>query len=615
MSLQRPCLHISWQVINTTESYNNRLQSNKTSQVSNAANYTVEDWEDDIQKAQDAHMTAFALNMAYKEGIDSVSIARAFVAAERKDFELFFSFDYAGRGPWEKALVMSTIGAYMDRSSYYHYSGRPFVSTFEGWENADDWHDIKEVTGCFLVPDWSSLGAKAAIEISDGVADGLFSWAAWPWGPQDMDTYIDASYLQYLNGKPYMMPVSPWFYTNLPRWEKNWLWRGDNLWFDRWQEVLYVQPEWVQIISWNDYGESHYIGPIRNDALGALSSAPFDFVTGMPHDSWRAFLPFSIDMYVKNTTEITKEGITFWYRPNPASACGSGQTTGNTASQLQLEFPPAQVMGDAVFYTALLGSDATVTVNIGGRATTGKWRDTPDGGAGLYHGNVPFNDRTGPVTVSLSRGGTVFATSSGESITSSCTLVNWNAWVGHALSEGSISTKPSTDNKVCIRGTGAGDFAGLCSYACSLGYCPIGACLCQAMGIQKTKPPYTGVVGYPAPGKSANYWGLCSFNCNLGYCPPSACGTVEVPLVVETVSPFLPPTCTKGHGSAGGPFEGLCSYGCNFGYCPSNICTCDLTGALNAPPPVIRDTVGFPVDSAPNDYGLCDFACPRGYCP
>lgn len=44
-------------------------------------------------------------------------------------------------------------------------------------------------------------------------------------------------------GMPYMMPVSPWFYTNLPGFGKNWLWRGDALWYDRWTEVIYNQPE------------------------------------------------------------------------------------------------------------------------------------------------------------------------------------------------------------------------------------------------------------------------------------------------------------------------------------------------------------------------------------
>jgi hypothetical protein len=85
-----------------------------------------------------------------------------------------------------------------------------------------------------------------ALELAGGVADGLFSWAAWPWGPQDMDTYVDASYFQYLaaaGNKPYMMPAAPWFFTNLPNYSKNWLWRGDDLWYDRWVEIIYNQPE------------------------------------------------------------------------------------------------------------------------------------------------------------------------------------------------------------------------------------------------------------------------------------------------------------------------------------------------------------------------------------
>lgn len=96
--------------------------------------------------------------------------------------------------------------------------------------------------------------------------DGLFSWAAWPSSPQDMNMQVDVSYLKHLNkleGQVYMMPVSPWFYMNLPGYGKNWLWRGDDLWHDRWQEVLSVRPEFVEIISWNDYSESHYIGPLH----------------------------------------------------------------------------------------------------------------------------------------------------------------------------------------------------------------------------------------------------------------------------------------------------------------------------------------------------------------
>ncbi|KAG7150578.1 Mutanase like protein [Verticillium longisporum] len=528
--------------------------------VSNAVDYTESDWANEIRLAQEAHIDAFALNMAYNQG-EAPQLKDAFSAASATSFQLFFSFDYA---------------------------------------------------------DWSSLGAKAAMEAADGVADGLFSWAAWPWGDRDMDTYVDASYAQYLNGKPYMMPVSPWFYTNLPGFDKTWLWRDDDLWFDRWQQVLYVQPEWIQIISWNDFGECHHVGPIVDKALGALNRgrAPFDFVSGLPHDAWRKTLPLSIDMYVKNTTTITEEGVTFWYRKQPIAACGTGQTSGNTASQLQVEFSPLKVVQDRVFYTAILTSRADVTVSIGGASQVGNWSDQPEGGIGLYHGSVPFNG-IGQVSISITRNGAAIASGSGIAITNQCEtggLANWNAWVGYAKGPSGLSKTPlSMDDRACVEGNGLGGFAGLCQFTCELGYCPLGACYCTKMGEQRKYPESKNVLGYPAPGGDANYSGLCAFACRFGYCPETACATFESPSTIPTVSPFSPPACIHGVGPPG--WEGLCDYACNFGFCPIGICTCDKQGALNQPPATTDNVGGRSGDPKLNDFGLCQFTCSRGYCP
>ncbi len=48
-----------------------------------------------------------------------------------------------------------------------------------------------------------------------------------------------------------MMAVSPWFYTNLPGHNKNWMWKGDSLWFDRCMRLfgLDPMPKFVDIIS------------------------------------------------------------------------------------------------------------------------------------------------------------------------------------------------------------------------------------------------------------------------------------------------------------------------------------------------------------------------------
>ncbi|RDW93688.1 glycoside hydrolase family 71 protein [Aspergillus mulundensis] len=588
--------------------------------VENARTWFADTWEVDISLAKAAHLDAFALNFAASL-TDLRPLQTAFAVAEKLGFSLFFSFDYAGAGPFEKDVVIDIIGQFQSSPAYYTYKGKPLVSTFEGPGNAADWKDIKAKTNCFFIPSWSSLGAKEALKL--GTPDGLFSWAAWPWGNQDMDTYVDASYLDYLDqagGKAYMMPVSPWFYTNLPGYDKNWIWRGDDLWRDRWEEVMVVQPDFVQIISWNDYGESHYIGPLHdidNYEAFSVGKAPFNYAKGMKHDGWRLFLPYYIDTYKYGRASISHEGVVGWYRPNPAAACDDGGTTGNTASQLQYEFQPTEVAQDKIFYSALLTSLATVTVTVGGVSIPATWQDIPDGGVGVYHGSVGYGAGFyGEVKIAISRSGSTIAEFTSPPITTSCPegYTNWNAVVGGASgpSISALSPKLAISDQTCIEGTAPGNFQGLCEFTCKYGYCPIGACVCTKLGAPRVKPKATGNKGYPIAGEGSSYIGLCNFACNYGYCPPEACGGVEVALTEPTVSPFLPSACTSGAGQ--GDLVGLCSYACNYGFCPIHACTCTSTGALNQPP-AANTTFTAVYKGDGDDGGLCKFACQRGYCP
>ncbi len=161
-------------------------------QVGNAQNYTISDWQREVGLAVTAHIDAFALNIAYGDGRSPPVLEKAFQAVQGTSFKLFFSFDYAGGiGPWPQVAVQSLCDQYFGNAGYYRYNGKPFVSTFEGPDNAADWKSIKAKTGAFFVPDYSSKGAKDAMQAGGGgVVDGLFSWAAWPWGNRDMDTYV-----------------------------------------------------------------------------------------------------------------------------------------------------------------------------------------------------------------------------------------------------------------------------------------------------------------------------------------------------------------------------------------------------------------------------------------
>ncbi len=500
--------------------------------VGNVQAFSQADWEADIALAQAAGIDGFALNVAAGDSSNTASLAKAFQAADAKGFKLFFSFDYLAWGVWDAGTVINLINTYKDRGSYWKQGSQPLVSTFEGVDNISDWGDIKASTGAFFMPDYSSIGAQRAAQ--SGVADGLFSWDAWPNGASDMTTNIDQQYVAALNGKPYMMPVSPWFFTNLPGYGKNWVWRGDDLWYDRWQQVLEIQPELVEIITWNDFGESHYIGPLHDSEFGLFDptngNAPFNYAANLPHDGWRNFLPYLIQQYKTGSAAISQEGLTTWYRLNPNTVCSTGGTTGNDAGHDQTVISPSDVLQDKVFFSALLGSSATVTVSIGGNSQPASWENTPSGGSGIYHGSAPFNGRTGEVVVTISRDGSTVAEVQGASITTQCqnNIENWNAWVGSAT--GSAPPSPPTSppsGDVCVGGTGDGNFQGLCDFSCQYGYCPDGVCTCLAYGSQKPLPVSTGKQGYPLvdlPGR-CGYLGLCSFAYNYGYYPDSACGT------------------------------------------------------------------------------------------
>ena len=67
------------------------------------------------------------------------------------------------------------------------------------------------------------------------------------------------------------------------------------------------------------YGESHYIGPLRDKAFEAFGrgKSPFNYASGKSHNAWRWLLPLLIDLAKSGTASVTKENVVAWYRPYP----------------------------------------------------------------------------------------------------------------------------------------------------------------------------------------------------------------------------------------------------------------------------------------------------------
>jgi hypothetical protein len=97
--------------------------------VGNTENFTEADWRTQIGLAQTAKIDAFALNMAKDEATTNAQLPSAFTAAEALGFKLFFSFDYAGNGAWDKATVTSLINQRKGSGAYFKFNSKPLVST------------------------------------------------------------------------------------------------------------------------------------------------------------------------------------------------------------------------------------------------------------------------------------------------------------------------------------------------------------------------------------------------------------------------------------------------------------------------------------------------------
>ncbi|KAF5315005.1 hypothetical protein D9619_007104 [Psilocybe cf. subviscida] len=95
------------------------------------------------------------------------------------------------------------------------------------------------------------------------------------------------------DGKPaYMAAVSPWFFTHYgpDSFNKNSVFLSDqHLYSKRWDSLIAQRDKFdiVQVLTWNDYGESHYVGPIK----GAQPNSQA-WTDGMDHTAWLALTKY-----------------------------------------------------------------------------------------------------------------------------------------------------------------------------------------------------------------------------------------------------------------------------------------------------------------------------------
>ncbi|KAJ5247702.1 alpha-1-3-glucanase/mutanase [Penicillium chermesinum] len=397
------------------------------------------DWDDDMINAKALGIDAFALNIG-TDDFTNTQLGYAYESAASAGMSLFISFDFNWFATDQGSTVGSIVANYAGHAAQLKVDGKPFVSSFDG--DGVNIEAIRSAAGqdIFFAPNFHTE------DIDFDTVDAAFNWMAWPSNGDNFApaagrhvsvTDGDISYLSSLSGKPYIAPMSPWFSTHYGAevsYSKNWVFPADMLPFHRWQEILTLGPRFVEVITWNDYGESHYIGPLSSPHTDDGASK---WVMDMPHDGWRDMMKPFIAAYKAGATDpseyVTDDQLVYWYRPTPKTVdCDSTDTTmsggANNSTGQFFEGKPNgwNQLADEVFVVALLKSAATVVVQSGSN-----YQQTFQAPAGISAYSVPMG--IGQQKFSVTRGGqTVLSGTSLKEITDTCPcgIYNFNAYVG-----------------------------------------------------------------------------------------------------------------------------------------------------------------------------------------
>ncbi|KAI1848594.1 hypothetical protein JX265_011552 [Neoarthrinium moseri] len=302
---------------------------------------------DDVKAALAMGITGFALNVGDASALWALdSISQLFTAASGTDLKFFFSMDLAQ----DKNAYNFTnlINRYISNANYYTYKNLPFLSTFSAAGTGPEyWPDFlaKLERDVYFVPDFDD-GLDYYTNFDDwlgawgGVVHGIFSWeTTWP---STSDTTSNVSTSQddaimtsaHKAGKSYMIGLSSLQYKH---WSGNhWYRAGEVNLPERMTQILalHTLPEFVEILTWNDAGESHYISELHNEGLTPEILA-YANNAGFPHTGWQPLITSFITAF-KNGVDASgmrppsgKAMIgSMWYRTILTSASCSSDSLG-----------------------------------------------------------------------------------------------------------------------------------------------------------------------------------------------------------------------------------------------------------------------------------------------
>ena len=399
-------------------------------------------YEQEIEQARALGVDGFALNVGgwLREPYYVRYAAQMFEAAARLNngFKLMFSADFCCGNGAEDVEDMMRRFANNPRYTrvYFRHDGQFVLTTFAGDSlGTAQWRQIRQDLASGTHPSTvkcaNALASVSAVPSSRPLR--IFLVAAFFWagetpdrsgverGLKEWSDVIDGSFYWGIAGVPgsggaldnvrsseayasavhaahrlYMAPVTVQFWgANANRYYEYSGGAGMRaMWMDA---IVRSHPEWVEIITWNDFIEGTYISPIDDpsrypQANQLVQSGVPAGTPGYFHDHAAAgrLMSYFIRWYKTGVPPPIRDDAIYWfYRTQPMNA-DAGVPAKN-------KFGPVEVV---IYITANLNAPATLRVESGGRVTLIPLS------AGSHDVSAPFAAGEAP-TFTLSRAGRV----------------------------------------------------------------------------------------------------------------------------------------------------------------------------------------------------------------
>ena len=380
---------------------------------------TIQGYEHDIRDAQAAGIDGFALDEGdYDDPTQpyyNTNTALMYAAAEQlgTGFKLFFSVDMSNTN-----AIVDMISTYAPRTNTFRYQGKVVVSTFEqndlGWTSNVFQPLQNQGVPVFFVPflipnpPTELPGYQAGINLLNtysNVVNGLFLYGAAGLPAQLVQCNSNYDQAVHSVGKIYMAGMSPHYWGNvqISLGRRYYEYDGGEGTALQWNSIIATQPDWVEIVTWNDFNESSYISPISHPEQ---YQAQLDVPLRYSHAGFLELTKRYIAWYKTGVAPTNQDALFYFYRIHPMNLVASDTNDVPVTSR-------GGDIADVIYNTVILVAPAQLNVVSSTNSATYSLS------AGLQQVRTPF--APGTQTFTITRNGNQVLSVQGPPILSQIT--------------------------------------------------------------------------------------------------------------------------------------------------------------------------------------------------